>query len=330
MKRFLLLLLTLLWPLCLTACTPAPKNKVTIAIQYGVAYAPVELMRMNGTLERALPDYTIEWKQLGGPVPIREGMLAGEIDLGCMGIGPVLIGIDQGMPWRYCAALSSNEVAFVVNKPSIKTLADIEPKDRIAILSPGCTQHILLCMAAKEQLGNALALDGQLVSLSHPDALSAMLAGGEVVMHVSCPPYTDLELQNGMTTLFTGEDLMGGPFTFISCVAMEKFHDQSPEAYQAFLTCLHQAVDELNADLPKAAQQLASVYGLSDAELYAQMSRHGTIYGGALRGIDKLAQAMAELGFLKAAPTRERYAFAGVPVESAADDAKTLPAGGKP
>ncbi|NCB05163.1 MAG: ABC transporter substrate-binding protein [Clostridia bacterium] len=313
-KTLLICALTLC--LLLSACgSPKSAKTLTIAIQYGVAYAPLEWMKQEGLLERALPDVSIQWKQLGGPMPIREGMLAGEIDIGCMGVGPVLIGIDQGMPWRYCAALSANEVAFVVSDSNIHSLADLTFSQRIAVLSPGCTQHILLCMAAEQQLGNPLALENQLVSLSHPDAMTALLSGGEVVMHISCPPYTDMELESGMHTILTGEEVMGKPFTFISCVAMERFHDQQPALYDAFLACLNQAFEAINADLPAAAARLASVYGLSEDELLLQMSRGGTIYGGALSGVDELAAAMAEMGLIQEVPTRERYAFPDVRVE---------------
>ena len=80
-------------------------------------------------------------------------MLSGEIDFGFMGVAPVLIGIDNGMEWRYAAGLSSNEVAVVTSREDMKSLKDVTDKDRIAILSPACTQHVLLCMLAEEQLG---------------------------------------------------------------------------------------------------------------------------------------------------------------------------------
>ncbi|MBE0600704.1 MAG: ABC transporter substrate-binding protein, partial [Firmicutes bacterium] len=229
--------LALLWPLLLavlllfSACGTSQKTTLTIAEQFGVAYAPIQIMKREGLLEAALPDTQINWVQLGGPTAIREGMLAGEIDVGFLGIGPMLIGVDTGMSWKAFTALSANEVSFITNRDDIHSLADIDPDDRIAVISPGCTQHVLLCMAADQQFGDPDQFDRQLVSLSHPDAMSAMLAGGEIVLHITIPPYADLELQNGMHKILTGQDVMGGSFTFICGVADTKLYEENRSMY---------------------------------------------------------------------------------------------------
>ena len=270
-------------------CGREKEKTLRIAEQFGVAYAPLQVMKDEGLLEKALPGYTIEWVQMGGPTAIREGMLAGDIDIGFMGIGPMLIGVDTGMDWKCFTALSANEVSFITNRDDIQSLSDIRPSDRIAILSPGCTQHILLCMAAERQLGDLNAFDNQLVSLSHPDGVSAMLAGGEIVLHVTTPPYADLELESGMHKILTGQEVMGGPFTFICGVADEDLYNGDREAYDAFRACLAEAIDSINADLPAAAAALAPVYGVDEEMLLSEMSYNGTIYSTALSGVDAFA-----------------------------------------
>lgn len=313
-KRIVLGVCLLLAALLLAGCKDAKKATLTIAEQFGIAYAPLQIMKEDRLLEAALPDVDIRWVQLGGPTAIREGMLSGDIDVGFMGIGPMLIGVDTGMPWKCFTALSGNEVAFITNKARIKTLADLGPADRIAVLSPGSTQHILLCMAAEQAGLGATAFDTRLVSLSHPDAMSAMLAGGEIALHITTPPYTDLEVQSGMRRILTGRDIMGGPFTFICGVATTALHDGSPEAYQALCRCLGAAVAQINADLPAAAHRLAPAYGVEETMLLSEMQYQGSIYGTALQGVDAFAQAMARLGLLSAAPDVTAYAFAGVQV----------------
>lgn len=312
----------LLLALCITAvlfaasgCGPTRPATLTVAEQFGIAYAPLEILKQEGLLEKALPNVTIRWVQMGGPTAIREGMLSGDIDIGFMGIGPMLIGVDTGMPWKSIGALSANEVAFITNRDDIHSLADLKPADRVAVLSPGSTQHVLLCMAAKQQLGNALALDAQLVSLSHPDALSAMLAGGEVALHVTTPPYIDLELAQGMHKLMSGEDVLGGPFTFICGVANTAFRDAHQDWYDTFRSCLSEAIGIINNDLPAAAHRLAPLYGVEESVLLAEMSYNGSIYGTTLRGVDRMAVAMAELGLLHAVPDSAAYAFPEVEVQ---------------
>ena len=309
-KRVILLLLLLaVIPLLFSACGSTAKKTLTIAEQFGIAYAPVQVMKDEGILEKALPDVEIHWVQLGGPTAIREGMLAGDIDIGFMGIGPMLLGVDTGMEWKTFSALSANEVSFITNRGDITSLADIGEDDRIAIISPGCTQHILLCMAAEQQFGDPERFDKQLVSLSHPDAMSAMLTNGEIVLHIATPPYADLELQNGMHKILTGQDVMGGPFSFICGVAKTELFDQYRETYDAFQQSLTLAVDGINADLEASAKKLAPVYGVEPELLYSMMHYNGTIYNKTLSGVDKLAAAMVDMGLLHKAPTADEYAF---------------------
>ena len=63
-------------------CKKQEQESIGIAEQFGIAYAPLQIMKEKGFLERRLPGVQINWKQFGGPTGIREGMLNGEIDFG--------------------------------------------------------------------------------------------------------------------------------------------------------------------------------------------------------------------------------------------------------
>ena len=287
--RSALLILTAAAVLILPGCGGKKAPSVGIAEQYGIAYAPLQIMKEQKLLEKRLPGVEINWKQFGGPTGIREGMMNGEIDFGFMGVSPVLIGIDNGMKWRYATGISSNEVA-IVTRNDIHSLTELTPKDRISILSPACTQHVLLCMLAGQQLGDPHALDNQLVSMSHPDSVNALLSATEITAHVSTPPYITQESDGGMHVMATGEEIVGQPFTFITGVAMEEFHDNRREYYDA--------VDYINSNMEEASQLLAPLYGISQEELYRQMGRDGTIYSSELNGVEIFNRQMAEMGFL--------------------------------
>lgn len=280
----------------------AKEETFTIAEQFGIAYAPLNIMKELGLLEEKLPGVSIEWKQFGGPTAIREGMLNGEIDFGFMGISPVLIGIDNGMDWKYATGISSNQVAIVTDRPELNSLSDFTPEDKIAILSPGCTQHVLLCMLAERELSDAHCLDNQTVSMSHPDAANALISDTEIAAHVATPPYIQEELSHGMHIIADGEDIMGEPFTFISGVAMKSFHESHRDWYDAFIEALEESIDYINNNKEEAASLLAPVYGITKEELLEQMSYNGTIYSTELSGVEKMSQAMEETGFIKKAP----------------------------
>lgn len=288
------------------------KNSITIAEQFGIAYAPLMIMKEDGILEKKLPDVKIVWKQFGGPTAIREAMLSKDVDFGFMGISPVLIGIDNGMDWKYASGISSNQAALITDKPSVNTLADFTPKDRIAILSPGCTQHVLLCMLAKEQLGDANALDDQIVSMSHPDAANALIANTEISAHFATPPYIQEELNQGMHIIADGEAIMGESFTFISCVAMTEFHDENPKTYDAFMEALKEAIRYINQNPEEAVKRLSPVYGINEEEFLELITGNGTIYSERLNGIEKMKQAMYDLGFIKTNPSMNEITFDNV------------------
>lgn len=299
MKRWIALIL--LCGLLLGGCGQK-QYTISIAEQFGIAYAPLAIMKQQGLLEKRLPGITVNWKQFGGPTAIREGMLSGDIDIGFMGPAPVLVGIDNGMPWKYATGISFNEVAIVTDQPNVKTLADFTPQDRIAILSPACTQHVLLCMLAEQQLGDARAMDTRCVSLSHPDAMQALIAETEISAHVATPPYLGTELAAGMHTIATGEEILGEPLTFITGVAMVEFYEQRPKEYAAFLDALAESIDYINNNMDEAVKILAPVYGISEAELKSQMQYHDTIYSTELSGIPALSAAMQRMGFTKNNP----------------------------
>ena len=303
--------LLLLSSLALWGCRKKEQPVIGIAEQYGIAYAPLNIMKEKGILEKKLPGVTISWQQFGGPTAIRESMMNGEVDFGFMGIAPVLIGIDNGMEWKYATGISSNQVAVVTRSPDIKSLADFTEQDRIAILSPGCTQHVLLCMLA-EQLGDPMALDSQLVSMSHPDALQALLSDTEITAHVATPPYIQQEVEAGMSVMATGEEIMGMPFTFISGVAMTDFYEEHRDWYDAFIEALDESIDYINDNMEECVQILAPVYGISEEALMEQMTYNGTIYSNRLEGIPQLSAAMEKMGLTKGNPDFDTIIFDNV------------------
>ncbi len=299
--------------LALAGCGAGQKTTLNIAQQFGVAYAPLEIMKANGILDKYLPaGVTANWQQFGGPTAIREAMLAGDVDFGFMGVAPVIVGAAGGMEWRYATGISRNQVAITTTKPEVKRLADFLPTDRIAVISPACTQHVLLCMAARQELGDGRALDNQLVAMSLPDAANALISGTEIVGDVSTPPYLQKELENDAHILYEGTELMGGPFTMISGVAMERFYKDYPALYEAFLSALQESVDYINDHMDEAAAQLAPVYGITEQELKEQMDYNGCIYNTELLGVEKFAQAMYEMGFVDKQLTMEELAFPNV------------------
>lgn len=303
-QGYFILIFALIITFVLTGCgsegpqaTKTPK--ISIAEQYGIAYAPLQIVKEKKLLEEKLPGIQVEWHQLSNTTEIREGMLAGKVDAGFMAIPPFLIGWDKGMDWKIATGLSSSPVGLVTSKPGVKSLKDITDADRIALPQPGSVQHILLAMAAERELGDAKKLDTLLVTMSHPDGMNALLAKKDITAHFTAMPYLTKELENkDIHQILSGQEAMGQDFSFIVGVTTKKLHDNYPSVYQAFVRAVAEAVEFINNNPEQAAAMLADDYKLSKEEVLQYLTYEGTEYSTKVKGIPQFAGFMARSGYL--------------------------------
>ncbi len=309
MKKAVSIALILLLTASVTGCKKESDDQtLNVAIQYGIAYAPLEYIKLNQIADKY--NLTIHWIQVNNPTEISDGMISGAIDIGFMGPAPALLGIDKGMEWKIFTGLSSNEVAIVTDRDYVFSLSDFKPEDRIAVLTPSCTQAVLLSLASLQQLSNADYFANRIVSMSHPDALNALVAQTEVAAHIATPPYIQTELDHGMRVIATGREILGEPFTFIVGVASESCYNTKSHSYQLFIEVLKESIDSMNQDLNAAAEQLAPVYDLQKDSLLAQMRTDGeSIYSTRLTGIEAFSDAMLQTGYLKSKINRDQIVY---------------------
>ncbi len=286
----------------LASCGKKP-TALRVAEQFGLAYAPVTIARELGFVEEALEqaglDTRVEWLRLANTATIREAAVAGRVDAAFMGIPPYLISKAGGMDWRIAAGLNRSPLALVTGRDHIRSLADIRPEDRIALPQPGSIQHILLAMGAERQLGDPRRFDRQLVTLSHPDATQALLAGREIAAHFSAPPYLALELrQAGVREVIRGDECFGGPFTFIVTVATEELARRRPREYQAFLAGIRRGIAFVRAEPDRSARLLAPIYDLDAQTIRTLLTEAGNEYGEAVLGVERFVEFMTAHAYL--------------------------------
>lgn len=288
----------------LTACAKnAEKNntkdKLVIAEQYGIAYAPVQLIKELKLLESANPDLKVEWKQLSNTAAIRESMLAGDVDIAFMAIPPFLIAKDKGMDWKIISGLSQTPLSLMVNREYINSLADFKTTDKIALPQPGSIQHILLSMAAKKQFDDSKKFDSQLITLNHPDAMNALLAQKEVAAHFASPPYLFLESKEAeIKEILRAQEAFGKEFTFIVGVSSPEFYENNPSKYQLFRSTLNTALDKFKNEKAEIAGILADNYGLEAAELRNYLAWPGMDYNSQIKGLATFIDFMSSEGYL--------------------------------
>lgn len=70
-------------------------GKIRIAQQFGLGYAPLLVVKHMKLIEKYAPGVEVEWTTLGSGAAINEALIAGKLDIGSMGVGPYLIGVDR-------------------------------------------------------------------------------------------------------------------------------------------------------------------------------------------------------------------------------------------
>lgn len=229
-------------------------SKVTIAYQPGLAYYSLLLTKHQKTLEKQFPNTTIEWKALSTPTPIRDGLIANQIQVGAVGVPTFLLGWDQGLNWKLLAGLVQQDYWLVVNDPAVKSLKDIKPNHKIATTGPTGVQAVTLRMAAQKQLGNPKAFEANLQTMSHPLGLQA-LESKQVTAHFTAAPFQWQAVEKGAQAIVKSADLFGGLHTGIGLVTTETFYNQ----YPAFNQALYKAVDHASRLMREKPDEAATL-----------------------------------------------------------------------
>lgn len=287
---------------------------LSLAPQFGMAYLPHVVMMEEGILEQKLPDATVEEVQLSGGGAVIEQIISGSVDIGYMGIGPFLKGVDGGADVKAVSCLEEMPLELMTTKEGATSIEDLEPTDRIALPGPSSQQAYTLRVAAMEQLGDPNAFDQQMIGLPHPDAMAALLGGQDVTAHFTQPPFIGEEERAGATSILNSIDVWG-QHCLIVAVARGDFAEEKPEAHQALLESLQEAIDMINENPEVGADALAAGGDQTPREyLLADITAEGTRFTTEIRGLQNTADKMKETGDLNNDLVATDLVFEGVEV----------------
>ncbi|MEK6591445.1 MAG: ABC transporter substrate-binding protein [Pseudomonadota bacterium] len=249
---------------------PAPKaaaevDEFRVALQYGIGYLPLAIMKQNQLIEKHLKtaglNTKVAWSRLASGQPMNDALLSGSLHVASGGVAPFLIlwGRTHGnLNVKAVAALSSMPMYLVTNNPKVKTIRDFTENDRISMAGAGQSiQTLVLQMAAAREFGDANYNKFSTLyrNLSHPDGLIAFLSGQEITAYFSSPPFQYQALAKpGVHRVINSYDVTGGPATFLVAWATGKFRDENPKTFQAFVGAWKEAVDLINANKRNAAE----------------------------------------------------------------------------
>lgn len=296
-------------------CDEGPADQISIAYQPGLGYAPLLMIKQQGKLEEALPDAQIEWRELNSGAAIRDGMISDEIQVGAGGIGPFLVGFDSGIDWKVITGLNNMSLHVMVMDPAIESVEDLQGAGSIAMPGPDSIQSVVLRKAAEEQLGDARALDSQIVAMGHPDGVQALI-GGQLAAHVTSPPFQAQEAEEGAHKILESYDLFG-EHTFNSAFTLTKFANCNPEFITTLVTEVAEANKMLTDEPAEAAGILSQEMGAEAADVEEQITSEGVSFPVTPIGFGTFAEFMQEVGLLKEVPETSELFFETAATEGA-------------
>ncbi len=230
-------------------------SSFTIVYQPGLGAAIFISLKLQKTLDKQFPTTNFQWQVVNSGSAVREAILAGQGQLGTLGVPPFLVGWDKGMDWKVLLATSRGDTWLVAKNPKFKNLKDFGPNDKIGVVAPDSQQAIQLRKLALDQLGNAHALDRNMVAIGAADGEQALLSG-QLAAQLSGPPFQNREVAAGAHILLHTQDAFG-PVGAGLIALPQSFYTQ----YPAFSKKLYQDLEESSAYVAthheEVAQELA-------------------------------------------------------------------------
>ena len=278
---------TLLVAAAYAPAAQAKEGELRIAQQFGIVYLLLNVAQEQKLIEKHGKaqgvDIKVEFLQFSGGAVINDALLAGKIDIAGAGVGPLFTLWDRTKGKhnvKGVASLGNFPYQLITTNPDVKTLADFSDKDRIALPAVGVSvQSRILQMASAKQWGASeyKRLDKIQVALPHPEAVAAIVKGGtEINTHFATPPFQQQELAGNPKAhvVLDSYEVQGGPATATLLYGTEKFKNESPKTYRAFIDALDEAAKFIKSNPEQAADiYLKASGGKQDRQLVLDVIR---------------------------------------------------------
>jgi NitT/TauT family transport system substrate-binding protein len=244
----------------------AEMAEINVAQQYGISYLPLMIMEDQKLIEKharaAGMDVTVGWAKFAGGNVMNDALLSGSLQFASGGVGPLITlwaKTHGNLDVKAVSAINSMPLYLNTRNPDVRTIKDFTGKDKIALPAVKVSiQAVTLQMAAEKAFGEGQQnrLDALTVTMSHPDAQTALLSGqSEIDAHFSSPPFQYQQLEHKeIHRVLNSYEVLGGPATFNTVWTTAKFRSENPRLYAAFVAALDEATAVINRDKRAAAQ----------------------------------------------------------------------------
>jgi len=316
MQMFRRLVALVLATAILLPAAHAELAEINVAQQYGIGYLSLMVMEEQKLIEKhakaAGVEVKVNWAKFAGGNVMNDALLSGSLQFASGGVGPLITiwaRTKGNLDVKAVAALDSMPLYLNTRNPNVKTIKDFTEKDKIALPAVKVSvQAVTLQMAAEKAFGEGQhgKLDALTVSMSHPDAQTALLSGqSEVTAHFGSPPFQYQQLKRpGIHTVLSSTDVLGGPTTFNVVWTTSKFRNENPKLYAAFVSALEEATAYINKDKTAAAEAYLRISKDKDsvADILAMLNDPAIVFTMAPQNIMAYANFMAKIGMIKVKP----------------------------
>jgi NitT/TauT family transport system substrate-binding protein len=250
-----------------------------------------------------------------GAAQLQDAVVSGAIDVGPFGTAPLLAAWQKAKdtPAQIFAVsgMTSLPLVLLSNQPNEQSIADIAPGEHIAMPTLTSPQMYLLELQAEKTFGQYDRLNGQVVALSHADAIAGLVEGAgqstaQITAYFSSPPFTQLALRAAnVHPLLRSSDVMGGKSSFLIMGATKAYVAAHPKVPEAVAKAMDEAARLIHDD-PRRAAEIYLAHEpsktLDAAGLAAILSDIKDEFGSALHGVQAFADFMGRHGGLKSPP----------------------------
>ena len=270
--------------------------------------------------EAGISNLAVRWVDLGGPSVVNDALLSGAADYAAAGPPAMLTLWDRTkgtIDVAGVAAMTSLPMYLNTHVPHLKTVDDLREGDKIAVTAIKVSiPALIMQMHAAKKYGPAEAtrFDKYTVSMTHPDAVVALLSGATgISAHFASPPFHQRERRDPkIRTIMSSDDVMGGSTTFTMWSTTKKFRDENPEIYKAVLKALEDANARIASD-PRAAAEILMAStpnsGFTAEETVALLTDPAVKFTTTPENVSKYADFMHDIGSIRNEPASWKDVF---------------------
>jgi taurine transport system substrate-binding protein len=251
----------------------ASAEKKTIRLAYQAFPSGDLIVKNQGLLEKALPDYKITWTKFDSGASINTAFVANSIDFAAIGSSPVARGLSAplNIPYQVAFVLDvagDNEALVARNGSGVTDVASLRGK-KVATPFASTAHYSLLAALDKAGLKES---DLTIVDLEPQDIQAAWTRGDLDAAYTWLPSLAEIK-KTGKVLISSRQLATAGKPTLDLGVVTSAFATAHPDAVDAWRKVEAQALSLIASDPAAAAKSVGAELNLSPAEAQDQLSQ---------------------------------------------------------